>query len=429
MIQPVDTKNFPVGSVKHLILEQVANQARVRGEPTAAVVQVSYQPEGAAEPAELALQGETLYFRGGAAARVALPPELALTIYEASGDLRVQDLAGPLNLETVHGDLRLKGLAARAQVGRIEGGLRADGIAELRLLDTCTGDLRAQDAGNLSIESVGGDVRLFAVHSVHLGRVRGDVWIEKATGSLEVAHAVGDVRLAEAGGFVTVQEVAGDLQATDLTGGLAAQAVSGDAELHCSFADGGDYSLVAAGDITLALSLAADLRMTVQAGGRIRSEIQLTPAPDGASTFTATLGRGTGHLVLRSGGDLRIVPADRESPLPGQARSWPTPAEEWTNFSGLGDYMRQPVHASTSAPDVTASGGKFSSDAGAADARTAPPSGAVGPDRLASTGLACQPNPAGVSDDEQMAILKMVEAGTITAEQADALFRALGGMP
>src|SRR5512143_892862 len=100
MILPVDTKIFPVGSIKHLIVEQMAGDAKVQGERDAAMVRVSYQPDAAARPAEFALEGETLYFRGGAAARVALPPELAVTIYEAPGDLRMQDLAGPLTLET-----------------------------------------------------------------------------------------------------------------------------------------------------------------------------------------------------------------------------------------------------------------------------------------------------------------------------------------
>jgi hypothetical protein len=430
----VDTKTFPVDGIKHLIIEQAANGAKVRGDPEAAIVQVTYQAEGPGGMPEFSVQGETLAFRGGTAVRVTLPPELALTIYEAAGELRVQDLGGALTVETVHGDLRLKDLVGSAHIGQIDGDLRAEDVLELRVAGGCAGDLRAQGGGNLAINFVGSDARMFALRSARLAQVRGDFWAERVTGTLEIVRAAGDVKLVEIGGFVTLQECSGDVQAIDLGGGMTAQSVQGDADLRGSFGGSENYNLAAAGDITLTLALAADLRLGVQARGRIRSNIQLTPAPDGSSSFTATLGRGTGHVCLQSGGDLQIAQADRAEDLrpdstagDGSVRTKDTPPAD--NLDTLSDHIRRQANASLSAAGLDVAGSRFAFGAGiltsvgTRPARSAAEAGPYRPVEFEPPRLSVRDGP---SDEEQLAILRMVEAGTITVEQAEALFKALG---
>jgi hypothetical protein len=430
----VDTKTFPVDGIKHLIIEQATSGAKVRGEPEDAVVQVTYQAEDRAGMPEFSVEGETLAFRGGAAVRVTLPPYLALTIYEAAGELRVQDLSGGLTVEIVHGDLRLKGLTGSAHIGQIDGDLRAEDVLELRVAGGCGGDLRAQGGGNLSIESVGGDARLFALRSARLAQVVGDFWAESVTGTLEIVRAAGDVKLIEIGGFVALQQCSGDLQVVDLGGGMTAQSVQGDANLRGSFGGTEEYNLAAAGDITLTLTLAADLRLAAQAGGRMRSNIQLTPAPDGSPSFTATLGRGIGHVCLQSGGDLQIAQAERAKDLrpdsvagSGGARTEELPTTG--NLDMLSDHIRRQASASLSAAGLDVAGRRFPFDAGMiTSVGTRPDRSAAeaGHYRPVQFELPRLPVPGGPSAEEELAILRMVEAGTITVEQADNLFRALG---
>ncbi len=463
-----DCISFPAEEFDHLIIEEMAQDALVRGTTEGGTIEVSYQPLGGngAVPHLLIEDGEAR-LSGALAVRVILPSSLSATIKNAPGDLRVQNLAGDINLEGVRGDLRLARLEGVARIAQVDGSIRAERVADVHLLGSCNGDLRIELGQRLSAEAVAGDVRLYDVAEARLERVRGDLWAEKLRGSLQVNRADGDARLSEIAGPVVIRSVTGDLRASALTAGLTAQQVSGDAALSGPFGEAQEgYALSAEGDVSLHLQADADVRLSVRAGGRIRSDLQLTPTADGSPTFSATLGRGTHRIVLSSGGDLRIVRQPVPTPLQGsdaasrqgdaapqagkaqtqtavQGEPWPASdirsVVDVGDLSGLGERIRQQVNASLAAagvnvsaeepgggrrgllahpgPHGAAGAGGERGRGGAGTRGSRPP----GPERQRSTA----PVPT-ASLEEQVAVMQMLAEGKITSQEADVLLKALG---
>jgi DUF4097 and DUF4098 domain-containing protein YvlB len=430
---------YPAEGITHLIIEEMARDAQVRGAADATAIQVIH---AGGEP-EFIAEGEAVRLQGAAIGRVFVPAGLAVTVKRANGDLRAQDIAGDVSLEAVHGDLRLTGLAGIVRIAQADGDLRAEATADLRVLGACAGDLRCENGGAVSVEAVSGDLRLYNVGEVRANRVAGDLWAERLAGGLQVTRADGDARLSEIAGPVKLQALAGDLRASGLTGGLAAPHVSGDALLHGPFTADEGYALTAEGDVGLHLPADADLRLSIRAGGRVRSDPRLTPAADGTPTFAATLGRGTGRIVLDVAGDLRITQAGvTQGPEFRAGRISPEGRARLDDLSNLGERIRQQVAASLAsagidgerirqqvAASLAAAGinvetGEFSlgrdHSRGPRVKPPRPPEPPRSPERPRP------PSPPAPPMEEQMAILRMVEAGQITAEEAEKLLKALG---
>ena len=425
-----DRISFPAAGLEHLIIEEMAPDAQVYGAPDSDAIEVNYQASGGrADAPQLSVEDGQARIRDVLVIQAVIPSHLQATVKHAPGDLWVQQLAGDIYLESVQGDLRLAQLEGVAHVAHVDGSIRAEKVADLHLLGRCNGDLRIEQGGRFSAEAVAGDVRLRDVAEARLERVRGDLWAEKVSGSLQVSRADGDARLSEITGPVVIGSVAGDFRADALTAGLTAQRVSGDATLAGPF-DGAEvgYALSAEADIRLHLPADADVRLTVHAGGRIRSDVQLTPASDGSPTFSATLGRGTHRIVLNSGSDLRIVHHGEAATQSGKTRRTSAaaadarPGVDVDELSGLGERIRQQVNASLAAAGISVPPGEASwgrrGRGGVAGSRGARP---PGPERQQS-GVSA---PA-ASLEEQTAVLQMLAEGKISAEEADVLLKALG---
>jgi hypothetical protein len=433
----LETKTFPSEGIAHLILDQVGRDARLQGGSETAVIQITYQRAQGQGLGEFVVEGDALHFRNAIPLRVTLPGWLAVSVGEAAGELRVQDLDGPVLLDVVKGDLRLKDLSSRVQVGQVDGSLRADNVAELRVREGCAGDLRAQGGDALFVETVAGDARLYQLHSARIGRVRGDLWVEKLAGMLEIDCTDGDARLTQIGGPVTLKGVTGDVLARDLAGGLTGTGILGDADLRGPYNPAQEYTLAVGGDLVAYLPLGADLRINVRAGGRIRSDIHLTPVPDGSPAFTASVGRSTGRLALSAGGDVRIVQTERLQPARGTAGAGigaiSEPEGERQDGQGwrdLGERIQQQVSASLASAGIEVETAELNLVPAAA---TPAPQGGrpardIIPIRTGGSERRSGMESGGPSDTELMAVLKMIEDGTITASEAEALIEALSAI-
>lgn len=409
-----NTITFPAEGIVQLVIDEMARDGIARGAADATQIQVAYEPFERATAPSFVLEDSTVRFTGAAAYRIHLPEGVGLAIGRARGDLRLQELSGAVNLAACRGDLRLDSLSDAVTIGEADGDLRAEGVADLRITGTCHGDLRFEAGGALAVEALSGDLRLGAASELRLGRIHGDLWAEKVTGDVYVERSEGDVRLSEIGGMATLGALSGDLRATGLGGGLTAQ-VRGDVLLSGPFTAAGGYSVAADGDALLQLPADADLGLTARAHGRIRSDVPLTPAADGSPTFTAILGKGSGRVSLVAGGDVRITQAGAAA----AGRSWERRGrgggDPFADLNTLGDRIRQQVSASLASAGINIETGEI--NLGRTKSSFRPPRPPA------------PPTPPGVppaSADEQLAILKMVEEGKITPEEADVLLRALG---
>jgi hypothetical protein len=403
---------FPAVGVTHLVIETMGRDGQIRGAEGVDTIQVRYWPTRHGGAPHLSADGATAQLEGDDIGRVIVPSDLAVTVRQAAGDLRVEALDAAASLEAVSGDLLLERLTAATRVGQVGGSLRAEEVADLRVLGRCQGDLRCENSGDVQAELVGGDARVVSGGAVRLGRVRGDVWIEKMRGELRIGRADGDGRLNEVGGAAVIQTLSGDLRAAGLAGGLAVGQVAGDVALHGPYTTAESYALNTDGDVLLHLPADADLRLFVQAGGRVRSDPRLTAATNQPTTFTAVLGSGAGRINVTCAGDVRIkqagVEARGEEPRP------------WRGTEGLGDLgerIRQQVTASLASAGINLETGEVRwSRSGVKPPKPSRPPTPERPRGPAGPGLS----------EEHLTVLKMVEAGKITAEEAETLLRALG---
>ena len=414
-----DYITFPAQGLNHLIIDEMARDAQVWGAPDATELQVTYQSTRGEQQPTFAVDGEEVRLNKASVLRVVVPAGMIVTVKRAAGDLHIRGLAGEISVEAVHGDLRLGSLWGTTRLARVDGDLRADDVADLRLLGTCAGDLRFEGGGNLEAETITGDVRIAGATEVRLGRVHGDLWIERVEGAFQAERVSGDARLNEIGGPANLRTLHGDLRVIAATGGLSAPQVQGDAMVQGPFSPQASYALTTNGDVSLALPADTDARLTVRANGRIRSDVQLTPTADGMPTFTATIGQGTGRVNVISGGDMRITQAGAAGPrVAADMRDSATPED----LRNLGDRIRQQVTTSLAAAGIMVEGGH-----GPKPARSARPASPARPAAPQTPASMRPPTPPQSTVEEQLRILKMVESGVITAEQAELLLKALEG--
>ena len=195
--------------ITELVLETIADDARIRLVPDAYEIRVTISNESA-DDGELTAEGPQARLTGATAERIEVPAGIAIFVEEALGDVRVKGLSADLRIGTVEGDLRLEGVSGRVEIDR----LNSDGIAEevgaLRL-GSCAGDLRFS-GGELEVETVAGDLRVERATSVRGAKTHGDLWVDRVEGDVELGLIHGDARVSNVGGAVTLGMVAGDLR-------------------------------------------------------------------------------------------------------------------------------------------------------------------------------------------------------------------------
>jgi len=90
-----------------------------------------------------------------------------------SGEIDIEDVGGPLIVNTVSGDGRIGGANDRAQVTTISGEIELETQGRALMVDTVSGDVEAElgDFEELSGRSVSGDIRLAGRRLLPPGRV------------------------------------------------------------------------------------------------------------------------------------------------------------------------------------------------------------------------------------------------------------------
>jgi len=199
-----------------------------------------------------------------------------------------------LQVETVNGDVSLQALSGDATLGQIHGDLTLRDVSGAVTIESVSGDLSARLAGALSITSLHGDLVL------HGGR-----------GDLAATSINGDVSLRAIEGRVVLEQVGGDLYVRNVRGSLHANA-DGDAALYLQPQPKTEYRIVAHGDLVLRLpaDVSARVHLTAPSPESLHvdfPDVSLTPEQ---STQELTLGRETpemAEIFLTAGGDLLVT--------------------------------------------------------------------------------------------------------------------------
>lgn len=311
---------------------------------------------------------------------------------EVAGDLSIRDI-GAITIDTIHGDLSLSNTKGNVYVKNIHS-------------DASIRDVE----GNLEIESIADDLSL-----------------REVKGNLHVKNAHGDVSIHGVDGNVVLDSVADDLALRGARGNIKVN-VGEDVVVYLDPKADAEYSIHADDDILLVLPKNANATLDMRAD-EIFMDWQGTENDD-ATQRVVTLGDGSAKINLNAGGEIRVSNrADAGNSV-----------DEFGNFAGLNfDWSGFGERISRQVEQATTRAAKRAEEAARRAERHAERHLRRGKGGLVAgrwnwdfkgapkPPLPPDPPSEPVSEEERMAILKMLAEKKITAQQAEELLNALDG--
>ena len=247
---------------------------------------------------------------------VIVPESTTCSVESGSGSVEVTGTSAPVRIETGSGDVKIASVGQTAietgsgavQGWRINGSVSAE---------TGSGTVEFREVnGALSLDVGSG--------AVSARQINGDLRVDTGSGSLLVEEVGGRVELDTGSGGVSVRRVHGSSLTVNTGGGsmqlreidvaqLAVDASSGgvDAELAQVYPGGSYVITTGSGGVTVALPPNADLSVRADApSGRVsHSGLNLRVVHEGAGEFEAVMGQGRARLTLEAGsGGVRLLP-------------------------------------------------------------------------------------------------------------------------
>jgi len=283
--------------------------------------------------------------------------------------------------------------------------------------------------GDIEIASISGDLSMRDVGSVAISAIESDLSLRGARGNVYVKSAEGDVSIRDVDGNITLESVADDLALRGARGNIKVN-VAEDVVVYLEPREDGSYQVTAGDDILMVLPTSANATVTMQ-GDEIDVQWPGVKNEPEATQRTVVLGGGSAKITLNAGGDIRLT---------NQANAADS-ADEFGNFAGLnfdwsgfGERISRQVQAATAratrgAEEAARRAERHAERQARRWGRTPPPP----PGPWVDFGPKGSPTPPGmpksdpVSEDERLAILKMLQDKKITAEQAEQLLQALEG--
>lgn len=427
--QVIETSASP-----HITVTEARKNLKVRGTDEQQVV---IRVDGEAEDLNLEQEGETLTLSVQEDCKITCPTGSTLTLQTVYGNVKIQDVSGTLALETIRGNLSLQDVGP-TELGEVSGNLNARDVA-----------------GNLKGSAVKGNAKVHDIEGgLHLDQVNGNLRARDIDGDLQSTAVSGNAEANDVGGQCTIERVGGNLSATDVEGSVMAEQIGGNGRLAPNLAPGATYRVNAGGNLDIHLPEDASMSLSLRAGGGIRSHIAGLELEEADGGKKGTLGAGEATLEARAGGTLTLkgaTPAgfgapgafefdmsfmeDLEQIGPMvEARVNEAMAEmEIRLEQGLGhldsEKMRLKIERvaekSAHAAERAAEQVRRAAEREAQKARMRAERAQRRWDR--ASGKKVQPRPEPASEEEQLRILRMVEEGKITPEQAADLLAAMSG--
>jgi SHOCT-like domain len=412
-------QTVPTGPNPHILVHAVRGDLRVAGWDR---LELMVKTDGShlellsnTDPISLSCDEDVILY---------LPRSANLQVESIAGDASLQALSGPVTLGPVAGDLTMKDL------GPV-------------MLGTVSGDASLRNIGALNAENISGD---FALRGGH--------------GICAVDLIGGDASIRDIDGMVAVESVGSDLYVRNIHGAVNVNA-GADVALFLEPLPGQTYDITAGDDLILRLSPDSNVKLHLTSGSpdSIRVDFPGVELPEdcrGCEVIIGTPAENMPTMLLTAGDDLLVT---------SQADSWDSAADfgvgmrdgsEWNipPFQLPDDFSerinrrvqaameRAQSHLEAASRRAETAGNRASIKIEAAmrraeaKARAAEVRARRGQANLhVSTGRwnwdisphGPVPAAAPVSDDERLAILKMLQEKKISVEEAEKLLAALEG--
>ncbi len=349
------------------------------------------------------------------------------------------------------GDLALRGKEGSQVVVRAEGGaddltVQQDGETvtvaaqfdcyltcppdSTILIETVQGDLAARKVkGEITGGAVGGDVLLRSTGPVSLEKVGGDLSGRRIGGDLRAGFLGEDGWVEGVAGRLSLSRVGGGLRIGGIEGGVEA-AAGEDVILAPPFTPGAIYSVDCGGDLRLLIPPDGDLTISIHAGGIVRSSLPDISLEEGVGEAEVTLGTGEARVEVRAGGDVRLQAAREREEFRFDVAGWGDAlgvAIEARIAEVMGEVERR-LQESLGRIDEQAIRQRVErvrrkAERAAERARLR----AEGAERRWRRASGRPPSRRQVTDEERLRVLRLVETGRITPEEAGELLAALEG--
>jgi hypothetical protein len=387
-------QSFETSATPHVTVDECLGDLVVRG---SAERHITIQLRNGAGDVGVQREGETFTVTARADCRISCPARTTLTVRTVRGDLTVKGVQGPLAIAAVYGDAALRRV------------------------------------GPTALEQVHGDLSA--------GGVAGDLQAEAVQGSARVRHV---------DGLFAVDRVGSDLTADGLHGGLAAGQVGADVLLGPPFSPGVTYRLAAGSDLTVGVPADASLRLAVRAGGGVRSRLPDLDLEESGGETRGVLGGGDASLEAQVGGHATLHPWE-----PGEGESFALEfavgleelgatvearvAEAVAELEARLDESLGRIDGETVRRRVerVSDRARHEAERGAAERVRRSAEREAERARLRAeraerrwaraSGRRSRPRRGGLSDEERLRVLHLVEEGKITPEEAADLLAALEG--
>ena len=280
--------------------------------------------------------------------------------------------------------------------------------------------------------------------------VRGNLKVEGMQGPAAIGDTYGNVDLRGVGS-VALEQVFGNLSARQVAGSLETERVQGNVHLGPPFSPGATYNLNASGNLTVRLPADASLRLALCAGGKVRSRVPGLALEEVDGETRGVLGAGEASLEARAGGNISLQPL-------GPGRVMPESAEFdfAADLEEMGAQIEAQVAGALAEMEVrlAESLGRIDSEKirrqmeQAAEKTRRKAEQAAGRARQTAereaekarlraeraerrwqraSGRRPRPKREPATDEERMQVLRLVEEGKVTPEQAADLLAALEG--
>lgn len=306
--------------------------------------------------------------------------------------------------------------AAKVEVEQVGGDARVIGLTSELMIKTVGGDLSLRRVARSTFELIGGDL--------HARQVNGDLTVDRIGADAVAEKVEGDVRLRSVGADLVLHKVTGTVDAT----------VGGDASLSLSPQTGSSSVVTAGGDLSCRLPEDVSAKITMTAGGDMAMPTEVERLSENGKTVIR-LGEAEASIELTAGGNLWLRVGKRDmdfaedfvGSVMGELDARLAEMEARFNAIGAGMYT---FDAERIGERVRRSVERARRKAVKAQARAAKRA-----ERYARkhgrthTITIGGPKPSGpaVSDEERMAILRMLEQKKISVEEAEQLLKTLGG--
>ncbi len=281
--------------------------------------------------------------------------------------------------------------------------------------------------GEIELKEIGGDLSVRDVNSVAIESIRADFSLRGAKGNLYIKKADSDVSIREVDGNVTLDSVADDLALRDVRGNVSAN-VAEDVVLYLNPQAGNTYSVTAGDDILLVMPPKANVTLTLNAD-QIDVDWQGVEADGDATSRVITLGDGSAAVTLKAGGDIRV---SNRADAGESAEDFGNFAGMGMDWSGFGERISRRVEQATERAQrkIEAAARRIEQKTREGDRRSRRFKGGMEIGRwgwdFSPKGVPMPPR-SPVSEEERLAILKMLQEKKITADEAEKLLSALEG--